>query len=268
MTVIAVIGTSHVGAVRQGWDALEKDYPGIELRFFAAHSGLVSQMSLNRALQFGLPTTKGIAQKTLENLMRNFGDHKIDLASVDAVLRVGWSTNESAVAQLLSDFDCDGFNTRAGRPRMSRAAFEAFADALAKKAAEKRDAKNWSRLRLYVLPVPRIADSCANSSAENHAAWRTLAQNGGASAGLDHYAAVARQAFGAKGMTLILPPAKVFAASGLTKAEFCRNSYRLLLNEAHQEDDHVHMNATYGEIALRTALDRILTDSNNHTTGA
>ena len=78
----------------------------------------------------------------------------------------------------------------------------------------------------------------------------------------------AQQALAAKGITLILQPNQVFSASGLTKAEYSRNSYRLLMDEAHQEDDHVHMNAIYGEIVLKNALDRILNTSNLHTTGA
>jgi hypothetical protein len=40
MVNIAVIGTSHVGAIKNGWDSLKQSYPNVEVTFYGARSSM------------------------------------------------------------------------------------------------------------------------------------------------------------------------------------------------------------------------------------
>lgn len=124
---VAVIGNSHIGALRNGWRASAGDFPGISLTFFGAIGRSLRELALEgRAL---VPMS-GAVRDTMR--MTSRGLERIDLDAYDEVVVVAMEFSLRRLLRLHQTHRHPGLAGGANAPHLvSRAAFRmALSDAL------------------------------------------------------------------------------------------------------------------------------------------
>lgn len=249
MTRVAVVGNSHLGAIKLGWDRLAARHPELKVEFFAAPGTHFHRLEMFAPLKFGLPPQSDSG--TGARLDKLNGRRWIDFAGFDAVVLVGRDGGFTTAATLLANHDVDGMPEAGARSRLSPAAFEAFCDAIAAGSLPAEPWRDWGRPRLYMMPRPRPGEPLLSLPPKDggHRPWRRLA---GAPAklraGLAFYRDRLEAQLAAAGITLLTQPAATLSDSGLTREDMTRGSLRIDGDVGHGEEDVGHANADYGAL--------------------
>lgn len=254
MTRLTIIGSSHLGAIKNGWTQIASDYPDLEVSFFGAPADSFWAFPLTAQREFGLFDPKTVTPERLKLIETTNGRHTIDLAAADKVLLVGWRVEEIYNAQLLSSFSVDGVYPVAGRPRMSRNAYEAMCDAVIERHLPAPEWRNWTGPSLHVLAKPRMAETCVTGTASRVLPWAQLAREAPGKAVFEPYLERFRKRCADIGVSLLLPPDSVYGASGLTRANLSVASRKPGTTD---DFDHSHMNTAYGKEVLRAILPQL-----------
>lgn len=262
MIRVAVVGNSHVGAIKLGWERAAAAWPGIMVEFFAAPGVSYGRLKMVAPMRFGLPEDSPAA--LADRLTRINGRTDIDLSAVDAVLLVGQAGGIGAVVELLAEHDVDGLpedDPKLTPRRLSAAAFDACCEALAASSGRHRAAwRNWSRPQVFVLPRSRPSEVALRGPGHHplHKDWRRLSGSPGKlEAGVTRYLDHLERALAATGITLLRQPAASLSAHGLTREDMTRGSLRIDGDAGHGEDDATHANAEYGALFWDTYAPRL-----------
>jgi hypothetical protein len=260
MTRILVIGNSHVGALKQGWELCADDFPGARVDFFALAGRNFTELQLDRSLRFGLPEDADPASSAYRSVQRINGCSSVELNQADVVVWAGYDWRHAVLAALLDGYDVDGIRESGASSLMSRAAFAAACDALAEALLPPEPWRDWPRPQLFLLPRPVPAESCltAASGGPKFGHWTRALRNGASfrpalDLFFDALAARLREA----GIGLVRPPERTAGATGLTDAVHTHGSTRLRNDEPHPGNDHSHMNGEYGIACLEALFDQI-----------
>ena len=225
---ICVIGTSHLGALKLGWDMVRGDFPDLELVFFGSPGTSLRQMRTKG--------TRLVADD--EELARNLaftsgGLSEIVIAEHDAFLLCG----------VLFRF-----------PRLRRgvsvAVLQEAVQGLASKGLLIRTAKRMRRLtskRLWLSanPLEMAPDDC-HEAAEFHS--------------YDMLLGAVQRAFVVPDVVFLPQPAETIGPDLRAPARFGVGSQKLLPNpetgdsEAHAAKDVAHMNGEFGKLWLQANL--------------
>lgn len=255
MTVkLAIIGTSHVSSIFLAWAQIKARFPDLKPTFFAAPGKNFRRLQIDTHKKFGVIDRSLFAPREIRMLEKTFASPKIDLSAFDAVVHVGHNTLKTELAELITSFSIEGLRESPDHPMLSRPAYDSFVAALAEKSVLPENWRGWNAPRLYVLPAPRVAESCAKSQSADYAAWRQLMKEADTTPVaklLNDYSDQVTAHFAAHGIKVLTPPARVFAASGLSRATYTKNALRLTDGHSYPNGDHNHMNVDYGLIVLR-----------------
>jgi hypothetical protein len=160
MTRIVVVGSSHVAALKLGWEEIGENYPGVEIEFFAAPVGIFKFFQLSPDKRFGALNASEFTDAKL-NLVRELnGGAVIDLKPFDHVVRVGLATLLYSVVGLLARTDVEGLRQTGKKTLISRAAFDAFINDGATNRMLPEEWQNWIQPRMWVVGNPRISEAC------------------------------------------------------------------------------------------------------------
>jgi len=264
ITRIKVVGNSHVASLMRGWECLAPDFPGVELSFFASGSSLFDTLTLDSKLRFGIHDTRGFKKYHIDKLIRRFGATTVDLSGFDAVMLVGHGCGRKPFLNAFGNYSIDNLRERAGKPRMSEPAFMALAAALTGKYRPGPEWRNWSRPRLFLLPAPVPRESCPADD-PRYTPWARFAAET-ITAGLPNveflnlHDRLLGQRLREVGIGYVGRPPEVVAQSGLTPDHFGFNRSRLGGDLSGEADDFHHMNAEFGALMLRRALDICLAE--------
>lgn len=256
MTRLAIVGNSHVGALKRAWDEMEPKPEGVELAFFAVPDRLQRRFRLSDDLVYAPgPRTRSERPEIAEAAEKINGASSIDLAPCDAVVLYGGSLFQSELATVIGTYDVDGCRAAGAPRRMSLAAFEAFCESYAEAALP---ASRWigTRIpRLAVFPRPLPAEGAEMSSDPLFAPWSAVAARPeGARAMVERIFTAMAAAHARHGIDFLRQPAETLTPIGLTSGEYTKGSSRLN-SERHPDEDVTHMNALYGALCLRLILD-------------
>jgi hypothetical protein len=257
MTRVAVVGDSHVGAIKLGWDRLAARHPELKIEFFAAPGSHFNRISMFEPFKFGLPAESDSG--TGARLDKLNGRRWIDLARADVVVLVGRDGGFMAAASLLADHDVDGLPEGRSR-RLSHAAFDTFCDAIAEQSVPGGPWRGWGRPRLFLLPRTRPAENLLRFRPKvmELRAWRRLARTPGKlGAGLALYRDRLEPQLAAAGIGLLDQPAASLSDNGLTREDMTRGSLRIDGDDGHSEADATHANAEYGALFWDTYAPRL-----------
>ncbi|WP_425041073.1 hypothetical protein [Primorskyibacter sp. S187A] len=258
MTQITLIGSSHVAALKLGWEQIQSNWQDIELRFLALPGKSFRKLQINGQKHFGALTPERFKPDVRRAIETGFGASHVDLSKADAVVQIGWYLHEGEVARLLGAYSIDGLHTQPRLPRMSLPAYSAFCDALALHTLPAKPWRNWTSPQLFFVPKPRKCETCLKDPAPAYDVWRRFADlTPDGAPRLSGYSQRVSQALEAVGARLIPLPDKLHAETGLTRARFGRNAPSLSAGETYGAEDHHHMNEDYGAIALTHILDRV-----------
>lgn len=262
MSKVLIVGNSHTGALKLGWEACKKDFPATNLEFFVATSAPYEHFVLERSGVFGLPadadTRPGLARyaKVVESIN---GKRTVNLNDYDLVIRVGYHWQFKHLSDVLRKHSIDGLH-EADAPRyMSAAAYQAVCRSIAETAVPDG---NWLRLKgtkLVVVMRPIPAESCLlGDEPGTYGGWRAILRNGQSiKPALDVFISELESAHLRAGIDFVQQPPETIGTLGMTKAGYTRGSVRLVSGEEHPTEDHGHMNAEYGTLVMRDLLDRI-----------
>ncbi len=256
MRRLLITGTSHVAALKAGWETMTDRPAGLEVEFLAANSTEFPYFTLNADRVFGLhhentrsPQQVALARAVSGKLLQRISDFS-------HVLICGLNFGQFPLLRLLGSYRVDGLREpEVPWPHLSDSAYRAFCLALALAPQEFPHAllPDFVKLcKVGVSPSPRRNEAILTDPSANP--WfQTIAQfpHGMAEAMALADAEIA-QACAARGATHFAPPAACLTDQGFTKAEFSRGYVRI---SGTNPVDHSHVNAAYGAIRLCAILD-------------
>lgn len=254
---IAIIGTSHVSAIVQAWQKIKSEFKPVEVTFFAAPGRNFRALKISPQKRFGILDYSLYRPDEINLLKATFGKVSIKLNEFDAVIHVGHNTKESELARLIAQFSIDGLREIPAKPRLTQHAYETLSKELAKSCVLPEGWQNWSAPKLFVVPAPRICESCIGESDPLYAAWAKLLKNAAevpVATLFERYMAEVQSSFAHEGIQLVPPPGRVIADNGFTRERFTGHATRLTDKSEYPANDHKHMNRAYGLVVLRNVL--------------
>lgn len=263
MIRLLISGTSHVGAVKGGWDLIAADYAGkVEVTFFAVPAARYGHLRFD-GTRFGadkadIPSeVKAVAQAIN-------GRTWVDLADYDHVLMVGQagSGKYELIADILAGYDLDGLPPRGKPQRLSWSAFVAALDDRASGLVARLAAwRAAARGGISLMTPPRTLETVLvpGAAANRPGLWDGLGLSpADLRRTLDAYDSRRAHALDRLGIRMVPKPDAVLGPSGFTAARFKAGALRLAGEKAQPEDDLQHMNAEYGAVVLRDFLSTLL----------
>lgn len=259
MTKIFAIGSSHLAAIKLGWDVIKNDYPNIDFSFFGAPAEDFYRLQLNEKHEFGFVGTADLPEDRLDFISRTNGRLSVDLSEADHVLHVGWPIDEQLNAELLTNWAIDGFHANDGARLLSMSAYKAFLSGIINDVLPPAEWRGWTSPRLIFVPKPRITEGIRGGDSTTVKGWRDLLEAGTADATkLGLFLDMLVTQFRKSGIEVVIPPNDVYGASGLIKTEFARSTSSAETGQTKGNDgDHTHMNERYGALMLRRILDNL-----------
>lgn len=226
---ICVIGNSHAGAIRLGWDRIGADYPGIELCFFAVGGEGLRQLGVRDGrLVPGRPALRAVLEFT------SGGWGEIDPAAYDLFLLYGLGFAPVGIAM-------PGNYSAAVREATRR---DIFRRSVANHVLTLLEGVTDKPILLGHGPFPaaQLGDLSQDGSLQDYRSE------------LDWY-----RRFLAGRALLIGQPEETMQTAGATRPDFSKGSRKLATgdredNEHHPATDTKHMNADYGQLWLRHFL--------------
>jgi len=227
---LAVIGNSHVGALKKGWDrSVAAEFPGISICWFASPKTRMTEIH---------PEAGALVPRTPE-LERDIaftsdGLTRIEADSFDAFLVVGLNRR---LERQIGNF-CTPFSQAA-------------------RLAALEDYWEGSNHLKLVEKLRRITNKPIHSA---HAPLKSGTDGTGGTAEYETYLTAANaRVFAPIEVALVPQPADTRVGATRTAPKFAKGSERLetgraLDGLAHSEDEPFHMNGTYGAIWMRGFL--------------
>jgi hypothetical protein len=255
MTRIAIVGNSHVAALKMGWDLIENNYQHLDIVFFAS----VGKAAQDRELKgkvFGFLKPKPAPNETI---FGNHSERSIDLAKFDHVLRVAEPKKESLLSVVLENTVVDGWPKDGREHHMSQTVFESLVEYTAQKQIVSTDWRNWSSPKVTICPAPYPDERCVNHERPARIArWRVLAKRPDEMLWLRKMYVEKHRAWTEKyNIGLLMQPEETIAKNGLTKKSYSEGSFRMDANEMETNEEHIHMNAEFGKLMLEKYFSQI-----------
>lgn len=264
MTRIAVVGHSHVGALKLGWDQICGDYPDVEMIFFASTGAAARGMGL-KDMMFGFHTE---TPDDDEIIFGNSGARRIDFTTFDHVLFGGRELREDELADVLSVYNIDTAPQADLERRMSLSAFDAILEAFCQTRIKHESWHNWETPRLWIHPQPYPDERCLESGDLKFLSWCVLCADTERLLWMrTRYWQKLTAAFERTGATLLPHPAETLTDVGLTDPAYSLGARRLLDSSIHAQEEYNHMNAEYGVLVMKHFLSRCLAPGRDLKTG-
>ncbi len=251
MKKIAIVGSSHVGAWRSGWDNVQ-DQLGKTFAptFFACPLPAFGFLELGEDGIFGFPAKLDGKFETARSFMQKLiGAESIDLTEFDHVVYVGLRHSMTIIPTTLKKSDVDGICDNGRQNVMS---YNAFHSALKASFAPCLPAKHWTAMKKGKLVVVQRA-SLAESAITLRRSFEGLGNpDSGLKAGMALFQDCMSDAVEEAGYQFLPQPVETISEeTGLTLDRFSAGSSKLMGDDEHQADDLTHMNAEYGALCWR-----------------
>lgn len=244
MTRIAIIGSSHVAALKLAWDDLQHAYPDLEVDFFSMARGKFEQAYLRPDRSFGLPKHLRARLDLPKNARR-----LLDLSTFDHVWHVGsWQIRPNGFNQIIQLFNIDGLPATTHLHWMSQATYRACLDAFVQAALPTTDWHHWDSPKVWYSGFPRR---------NAHQSTRTLFQEvdlRNHKACWDDAEALFDTHMTAAGITWVPQPKETLDAYGFTMQHFGTDKP----DPSGDKVDIAHMNASFGALMWDAFLARSL----------
>lgn len=247
MTRIAIIGNSHVGAPRFGWERVRERFPDVDVEFFSAPGRYFPLLELTPERRLHFPDKVmeelGAASAALDRIN---GRRGVDLAASDLVIWVGYGWPTTEIDDLAATYDVDGLPAAGNARHLSQAAFDAVCDALVEETLPPAEWRGWSAPRLVLGLRPMRA-----LPAEGKRARRLQGSPGrraAVRAARDRFLDRLRAALDGAGVGLFPQPDETLTPFGATRMEFSRGAVRMRSGKEFPPEDNSHMNADFGRL--------------------
>jgi len=248
MTRIAVIGNSHIGAMKLAWRQIAEERPELTARFFASYGEMYLKCRLSEDHQYGALDPERFTEAELESLRQLNRRLALDLGSFDLVVNVGWPGFQiHELPGLVDKADIEGLSDRGEGPLISAPCFEAFLSDLVQGALPGAFWRDWPKGNLVMVAPPRYAESVFQRRAA-----KTPPDPAPQRAAKARHDALLAEAFAGIGARYVAQPDETLADNGLTQIRFNRGAVGASVNRS--RDDPTHMNEDYGVLQWRRIL--------------
>lgn len=250
---VLVIGNSHSGAVKLGWDQQPRE--DVRLTFLVAPQRTFRHMRLDSQQNWGL--TEDLPAPELarhhEILAELNSRTKAALHDYDDVVLVGWPSGTDELAALALTCQLEEHITTSPRDTLlSRQTCRALLENLAQDLRPPREFWNIDGPRLHLIPRPTLAETAVGSG---YWAYRNIRKLNQQQDTMSHWVAepdeVRRHDLGSIGISYVAQPGATRGPLGLTTSSYLLPDAGYLDPKAPKaRGDHIHMNADYGQLCL------------------
>jgi len=248
---ICIIGDSHTGAFKLGWESIKNEFPHVEITFFAVGSGAMRHLKCkNSRLYFKQP-------RLAERLGLLGFPTEIDVTEYDIFLVVGMMNLLHPLILFQREHSLPGQSENSARQYVSE---EMYIDAWQERfrsapmdnvlsALHKAGVRN-----SYIIFKPLISNEITERPNSLARAYSDLMNE--EADGNRLWSIVERSMKGVLGENNYIPqPAETTVSGLLTQERYSAGSTRLRSDqEQHDDEDIKHMNGEYGAVCLRNAL--------------
>lgn len=255
MKKICIIGDSHVGAMKLGWDEISSEYPDVEIVFFAAARSGMRQLTNDGSV---LSIKKDLPREKVEQL----GEYgSIDIEDFDAILCVGMGLLIHPFVKHQREHLLPGQSTssRTQHYVSEDAYLESWIEIFEKSPLQHvlNVLGNAKASSVFVSFKPLVSTDVSKKKDKVAKAYIELGEN---KKDRDRLWSILH-----RGIETVLPASATFFPQPeetvlnelLTKSKYSVRSTRLMApDEEHGIDDHKHMNASYGVAYIRNFLEQ------------
>ncbi len=242
MSRVAIVGSSHVGAIRQASPRIEVEFPGHQFTYFALPGAPFRRMQVDAdgTLRIGAATE---AEKKLSRRVN--GDIHLDLRPFDHVWVIGNRYGFGRIMRLFLEHDVLDW-APTGRDRTMSLAFGTrVLETLVEEACARIEGRFGRDPRLVLTPGPYFSES-ALEKGEGFDRWMSKIFIHPHAATIEaKFEAAIRDRLDARGMALLMQPPQTRALHLATRAEYIRDA-RDFGNLDRRLTDLHHMNAEFG----------------------
>jgi len=233
MTKICIIGNSHVGSLKRGWNEIWADYPEQEITFFAQRSdGINDLVALNGKL---IPDNEKLV-KALE--FTSAGKKEIDPIDYDVFVIYGAGANINFIN------DNQFYSSAVIKSSLIDLVTNTVSFAILKRL------RNLTNKAIFIGHIPLVAavEILSESTPSDYIARVELLNN---------------LIYRPLRAELVLQPLSTIVNGNNTHPSFSKGSKSLAIgdnfdNKYHPDDDNEHMNDKFGEIWLRKFIKNYL----------
>jgi hypothetical protein len=249
MKRLCMVGNSHLGAIKLGWEDVQVEFRGVAATFFGAFGKHMNHLLVRGGILL-------VSSEQTRVLSTSSEDRKIDLAEYDGVALFGGELNIIHAINLYRNYRSDEHRHDGTMiHRVSQECFDAALLGLLRNTNAIRLAADIARVsKCPVLVSPQPMPSPHILTSVRHDVFRNILEAGDE---LSLYGSYRRslRALSTLGFTIIEQPEATKIAPLLTDQEYSKGSTRLLNSkQEHPEDDFVHMNRLYGAEVLRQII--------------
>lgn len=266
MTRLCCIGTSHIGALKSGWEAMAAQWPGVELSFFGAPNLNANEESIKHLTLQGrniVPTDRDVLYYYR---LTSGGLSHIDIDAYDGfIVQGGLSVTQAINLYVLfrTDEQVHGDeDVLVSVGCLVESLTELFRSSYAYRLTTALYQLTRKPVFLVADPRPSVGLlACESSESE---AWNFYIQlikrmhACGNHVSQARYYQAALQAVRQQGVAIVDGPAPLIVDELFTPHEFCKESLWLQNEkfETSPRDDFFHMNQHYGAAVLREIFAR------------
>ncbi len=245
MIRLCVIGNSHIGAIRRGWDTVERDYQNSSIDFFGSTGDSIKTLAnIDGVLSSPDETVRAMLHRT------SGGRESIVPASYDAFVVVGLGLSTDAVANVYRRFRPFTF-AKADMRLISRACVAAAVSGLMQASLALQTARlvrSVSMAPIFCIPAPQPSSLIQDEPVAD-AEW--LSERALIDGLYELIMATAARIEAAEGFRFLWQPAETMEMGYYSRREFGLNSVNLFGKPKGDQDQLFHMGPEYGAIVVR-----------------
>ena len=254
MKRVLIIGNSHAGAIKLGWDSAPRE--DLAVTFLVAPQRTFVHMRLdpqqNWGLRADLPAQELATHRQILTDLN--GLEGVRLTDYDDVVLVGWPSGADELTSLALTCTMDGHASPLPRSTLlSRPVLHAFLAGLARDLRPPEGFWRTEGPRMYLLPRPTLAQTVLGSRYWTYRGLHKLIRQGLSLQPLiDQFDDLRRTDLASIGITYLAQPSATRTPSGLTAAQYLRSDAgHVDPKTPRARGDHIHMNAEFGAQSLR-----------------
>lgn len=262
MTKIAIVGTSHVAALKLGWDEIASDHPDVSIEFLATKASNFGAFRLYGDLTFGL-RKRSLQKKAL--LEKKYGKSSIELGKADAVLFAGVGSAFSRFSELISAVDVSGIRETGAPTLLSKESCDALLRGIVRDDLPEDSWRNWNGPPLFLSYPPIPTEDCGEivneSAMQRFGDWSRIVNNpAGLRPLLSLLFDIAEEELAKAGIRFLRQPEETRTEIGMTRPELKTGAARVG-GEEFSKNNFNHMNSQFGTLMLEQLLREVGVDA-------
>lgn len=260
-TRIAIIGNSHVAALKVGWDPIANDHPGVSLHFIGSPAQSIADAYLDGVV------LKGRSKLVRNGFLRTAGAEEVDLGDFDKIWIIGAGVRIRSIARLFMSARVHASgNAQSGEKAKGLEALDLVSQPLMVAMVRQMMSQTAARhlvdmcraslkADVYVMPEPHISERILDGANRRGLKW--IKEHGLAELVAEVFEEGYRQAFDGRA-TPVSQPADTIVNFMFTDDRYAAGSVRPnTMNDeitSDLSDDVTHKNDAYG----RRVIERLM----------